>query len=86
MTEAVIPVTDLAFQNLGFEQLIFCNAVGNRRSHNIKLKTGATLVDVAPARFVDPGYSQREVWRLTKDDWLTWRRSTADAIAPTTVR
>lgn len=42
MTEAVIPVLEYAFNELGFEKLIFSNAVGNKRSHRIKEKTGAT--------------------------------------------
>lgn len=73
MTEAVVRVTDFAFQELGFDHLVFTNAVGNRRSHGIKARTGATLVGVAPARFVDPAYSAHEIWRLTKDDWQRWR-------------
>ena len=73
MTEAVIVVTDFAFQELGFDRLVFASAVGNRRSHTIKAKTGATLVEVVPAKFVDPAYSQHEIWRLTKQQWLEWR-------------
>lgn len=70
MTEAVTPVTDFAFTNLGFEKLIFSNAKGNIRSRRIKEKTGATLVSVEPASFVDSVYSEREIWELTKADWF----------------
>ena len=73
MTEAVVRVTDFAFQDLGFERLVFTNAVGNRRSHDIKARTGATLVGVAPASFVDPAYGEHEIWRLTREDWAHWR-------------
>ncbi|CUU41951.1 Putative ribosomal N-acetyltransferase YdaF [Blastochloris viridis] len=74
MTEAAVRITDFAFDELGFDRLVFTNAVGNRRSHDIKARTGATLVGVAPARFVDPAYSQQEVWLLTKEQWQNWRR------------
>lgn len=73
MTEAVVCVTDFAFQDLGFDHLVFTNAVGNRRSHDIKARTGATLVGVAPAKFVDPAYNEHEIWRLTKAQWSKWR-------------
>ena len=75
MTEAVIRVTDFAFHELGFGQLVFANAVGNRRSHDIKARTGAELVDVVPAKFLDPTYTQHEIWRLTKKQWRDWRNS-----------
>ncbi|WP_082109434.1 GNAT family N-acetyltransferase [Azospirillum thiophilum] len=52
MTEAVIRVTDFAFQDLGFDHLVFTNAVGNQRSHNIKARMGAVLMGVAPTAFV----------------------------------
>ncbi len=70
MTEAVIPVNDYAFGSLGFEKLIFSNAKGNIRSRRIKEKTGAKLLRVEPASFVDPVYNEHEIWQLTKDDWL----------------
>lgn len=67
MTEAVEPVMDYAFDELGFEKLVFANAVGNTRSRRIKEKTGARLIDVKPAKFVNPIYTEHEVWELTKD-------------------
>jgi RimJ/RimL family protein N-acetyltransferase len=69
MTEAVAPVTDYAFNNLGFERLVFSNAVGNVASRRVKEKTGATFIGTGPAAFVDPAFTQREVWEFTKDDW-----------------
>jgi RimJ/RimL family protein N-acetyltransferase len=75
MTEAVIPVTDFAFDSLGFDQLIFTNAVSNRRSHAIKARTGATLIGTGPGKFVDPDEREHEVWRLTRADWRAWRES-----------
>jgi ribosomal-protein-alanine N-acetyltransferase len=69
MTEAVEPVMSYAFDELGFEKLIFANAVGNSRSRRIKEKTGARLIDVRPAKFVNPGYTEHEVWELSKHEW-----------------
>jgi RimJ/RimL family protein N-acetyltransferase len=62
MGEAVQPVIDYAFKDLGFDKLVFTNAVGNLRSRRIKEKTGARLIEVRPAKFVDPLYSQHEIW------------------------
>jgi RimJ/RimL family protein N-acetyltransferase len=75
MTEAVIRVTDFAFDELRFDQLVFSNAVGNQRSHEIKARTGAQIVDIVPKKFVDPKYTHAEIWRLTKAEWQEWRRS-----------
>ena len=69
MSEAVVPVVDYAFDELGFETLVFTNACGNIRSRRIKEKTGAQLIRVAPADFVDPEFTQHEVWELSKTDW-----------------
>lgn len=73
MTEAVEPVTKYAFIELGFEKLIFANAVGNIRSRRIKEKTGAQLISIEPAKFVNPAYQQQEVWELTKDAWQKFK-------------
>lgn len=69
MTEAVIPVIDFAFADLGFELLTFSNAKGNARSRRIKEKTGAKLIRVEPATFVDSIYIEQEIWELPKEDW-----------------
>jgi [ribosomal protein S5]-alanine N-acetyltransferase len=79
MTEAVKPVTDFAFEDLGFEQLVFTNAVGNQRSRRIKEKTGARLIDVRPAKFVDPSYSAHEIWELRRSDWVSGKSSVVSA-------
>jgi RimJ/RimL family protein N-acetyltransferase len=75
MTEAVEPVIDHAFDELGFEKLIFSNALGNERSRRIKEKTGARLLGVEPAKFVDPQFTQHELWELEKADWVRLRAS-----------
>lgn len=74
MTEAVKPVTDYAFTSLGFDTLIFANAVGNLRSRRVKEKTGAKLIAIEPAKFVNPIYREQEVWELTKEAWQKFRQ------------
>jgi ribosomal-protein-alanine N-acetyltransferase len=74
MTEAVTPVMDYSFKELGFEKLTFANAVGNERSRRVKEKTGARFIETRPARFVDPQYTEHEIWELTKEDWLASNR------------
>ncbi len=69
MTEALQPITDYTFSHLGFEKLLFSNAVGNERSSRIKKKTGAVLLRREPASFVDPVFTMREVWEFTKENW-----------------
>lgn len=69
MTEAVEPVMNYAFAELGFDVLVFANAVGNVGSRRIKEKTGARLLRVEPSNFVDPKYSEHEIWELRKEDW-----------------
>ncbi len=70
MTEAVAPITRYAFETLGFEKLVFANAVGNTRSRRIKEKTGAKLIGLGPMKFVDPAFTEHEIWELNKEDWL----------------
>lgn len=69
MTEAVEPIMDYAFDELGFEVLVFANAVGNIGSRRIKEKTGARLLGVEPAKFVDPKFTEHELWELRKENW-----------------
>ncbi len=69
MTEAAAAVTDYAFDHLNFDRLYFDNAKGNLASRRIKEKTGARLVRIEPAEFVDPAYTERELWELTKEAW-----------------
>jgi RimJ/RimL family protein N-acetyltransferase len=69
MTEAMIPVTNYAFNELKFDKLILSNALGNKASHNIKGKVGAKLIRVESAQYVDPSFTQREIWELHKSVW-----------------
>lgn len=73
MTEAVAPIMDYAFDDLGFEKLVFANAVGNQRSRRVKEKTGARLLYTAPQKFVSPEYTEHEVWELGKEAWRDFR-------------
>ena len=69
MTEAVSRVNTFAFDDLGFELLIFSNALGNIGSRKVKEKTGATFIEIQPAAFVDPEFKLRELWELSKSAW-----------------
>ncbi|MCB0334676.1 MAG: GNAT family N-acetyltransferase [Bdellovibrionales bacterium] len=71
MTEALEPITDFAFGPLGFERLVFGNAVGNNRSRRIKEKTGAIFVKKVPAQYMDPTFTHKEIFELTKEAWLS---------------
>ena len=71
MTEAVIPVIDIAFNELGFSILVFSNAKGNDRSGRVKEKTQARYIRTEPFSFVDPVYTEREIWELTKQEWMS---------------
>jgi len=73
MTEAVFPITDYAFDSLGFERLVFCKAAGNERSRRVKEKTGARVLRTEPAKFVNRAYTNREIWELTKDEWRAFK-------------
>lgn len=69
MTEANYPILKYAFDALGFEKLIFANAVGNMASRRVKEKTRCTFIGVQPAKFVDPKLTEQELWELTKENW-----------------
>lgn len=73
MTEAVSPIMDFAFNDLGFEKLIFSNVLGNIKSRRVKEKTGATLIGIRDANFVDPKLIQAETWELKKEDWFKFK-------------
>jgi len=75
MTEAVEPELNFAFEKLEFEKLVFTNALGNTKSRRVKEKTGAHLIDVQPAKFVNPSCTMHEIWELTKEEWLAHRAS-----------
>jgi len=69
MTEATDAITALAFNELGFDKLVFSNAKGNVASARIKQKAGARLMYTDTFSFVDPEYDEREIWELHKQEW-----------------
>lgn len=73
MTEAVEPVTDYAFEDLGFEKLIFSNALGNMASRRVKEKTGARFLRIEKGAFVDPKLTEQEIWELSKSNWKKYK-------------
>jgi RimJ/RimL family protein N-acetyltransferase len=79
MTEAMMPVTDYAFDVLGFEKLVLANAVGNPASRQMKEKIGAVFLRTEPAVYVNPRYAEREVWELTKERWKAFKTSASGA-------
>lgn len=73
MSEAVAPVMDYAFDILEFPKLVFANAKGNIGSRRIKEKTGAKFIEVKPAKFIDPKFTEHELWELKKDEWVKFK-------------
>lgn len=73
MTEAVEPVMEYAFGPLGFEKLVLTNAVGNSRSGRVKEKTGARLIGRRSTSFVDPAFTESEVWEIGKEEWEAFK-------------
>ena len=61
MTEAIQPVNQFSFEQLGFNKLIFSNAKGNYASRKVKKKTGAKFLKLMPAEFVDPIFTKTEI-------------------------
>ena len=79
MREAVRPVTNYAFDVLGFETLILGNAAGNCASRKFKEKAGAVFLRTEPTICVNPTFTEREVWELTKESWEACKPSAARA-------
>jgi ribosomal-protein-alanine N-acetyltransferase len=69
MTEAVTPITNYAFDDLGFDKLYLSNAPENLKSRRVKEKQGATFLEIRPAKFVNPDWKETELWELTKVNW-----------------
>ena len=75
MSEAAEVVNRYAFEKAGFEKLLFANAVGNGASSRIKEKTGAKKIKIIDSKFVDPQFTQSEIWELSRENWLARQRS-----------
>ena len=74
MTEALAPVIECAFSSLGFEKLLFSNAVGNARSARSREKSGAPFLRREAARYVGPSYTERNIYELSKTTWHALKR------------
>lgn len=81
MSEALVPVMNFAFNELGFTAMVLSNAARNRRSARVKKRHGARLVATAPGRFVDPDFTEKEIWEITKEEWMASRAASADEAA-----
>jgi RimJ/RimL family protein N-acetyltransferase len=69
MKEAVVPVTDFAFRELGMECLVLNNAEPNFASHRLKELSGAKIIAVREnIRYVSGSFRAIR-WRLTRQDW-----------------
>lgn len=75
MTEALVPVMNYCFDELGVEKFKLDNAVGNTASRKIKERTGASFLGTEPARFVDPSCTMQDKWELTKEVWRRYLES-----------
>jgi RimJ/RimL family protein N-acetyltransferase len=78
MSEAAAAVTDYAFAELGFTELVLANAAGNLRSRRIKEKSGARFLGLTPGEYVDPSLTQQEQWSLTREAWQERRSKSAE--------
>ncbi len=69
MREAIIPVTDFAFEVLQMEFLYLSNAEPNVASHRLKEISGAEIIEITPdCGFVSGRFSSIK-WRLTHENW-----------------
>ena len=73
MSEACDAITSHAFQELGFQELIFSNAVGNHRSARIKEKMACESIGKRPGKFMNPHYTEQQLWRLSKERWASYQ-------------
>lgn len=60
MQEALVPITDYAFNELLFTEIHSSNALGNIKSRKIKENQGAVLLGVEDFEFVNREYTQIE--------------------------
>ena len=78
MTEAQYPILNYAFQELNFKKLLLDNAVQNTASRRIKEKTACRFIEIRPQKFVNPKFTESEIWELTKEDWLKFSAEKSD--------
>ncbi|MDE1153666.1 MAG: GNAT family N-acetyltransferase [Micavibrio sp.] len=73
MKEALEAVNDYAFGALGFDKLVIKNAADNEASRQLKIKTGAEMLETRPATHYLGGSAQQEVWQLTAEKWNAFK-------------
>lgn len=74
MTEAAAITNDFWFDKLKKPFLNMHNASTNLASRRIKEKTGAKLIGLKDStNYLDPSFTQTEIWELTAEDWHRFR-------------
>lgn len=73
MKEALEAVNDYAFSELGFDRLVIKNAADNEASRQLKIKSGAELLETRPAIHYLGGSPTQEVWQLTAEKWRAFK-------------
>ena len=73
MTEAVAAVNDFWFDDLDFSVLRAPKAVANVASRRISEKTGMRLIATLERDYVI-GRVPAEIWEITADEWLAWKK------------
>jgi len=84
MKEALEAVNDYAFSELGFDKLVIKNAADNEASRQLKMKSGAELLETRPANHYLGGSTTQEVWQLTAESWSAFKALRAAAGAALT--
>jgi ribosomal-protein-alanine N-acetyltransferase len=74
MTEAVAAVTKWVFRETHLEELVAYNSALNTGSRRVKIKTGSEFVQSVELLHHN-GETASEVWRLTKENWLSHQTS-----------
>lgn len=74
MSEAVAAVTEWVFTETHLQELVAYNSVVNIRSRRVKIKTGAEFVQSVEFLHHN-GETVGEMWRLTKENWLSHQAS-----------
>lgn len=74
MTEAAITVTNFWFDGLDKKVMRFRNAIHNIASSRVKEKNGARLIRHVQKNYMDPEFTQAEVWEITAEEWREFRK------------
>ncbi len=68
MSEALVPVTDYWFDELGNDVLRVPKAISNIASRRISVSTGMRVVEVTERDYVS-GRLPTEIWEITASEW-----------------